>query len=101
MSVKFVLSVTIVSMLTPVVIRVAAIPNNRMIMSKTFRPFPVLCHISFRWNSEGMMKATMAAAKPNVIILRLLTKQKYCSISFIKVEGSKVAMAISCGCILA
>ena len=47
-SVVFVLSVTIVSMLTPVVMRVAAIPNNRITVGITFRPFPVLCHISFR-----------------------------------------------------
>ena len=83
-SVEFAFSVTIFSMLTPVVIRVAAIPNNRMIVSKSFRPFPVMCHISLRWNSGGIIKATTAAAKPTdyrnnnsyILLLRLSAKYK-------------------------
>ena len=66
---EFVLSVTMASMLTPVVISVAAIPNNRIMMSNNFLPVSVLCHISFKWNSGGMTKATIVAAKPACVVI--------------------------------
>ena len=61
---EFVLSVTMASILTPVVIRVAAIPNIRIMMSNNFLPVSVLCHISFKWNNGGIIKATIVVAKP-------------------------------------
>ena len=63
-TVEFPSSVTIASMFTPVVISVAAIPNTKITMSNNFLPISVLCHINFRWNNGGMIKANVVPVKP-------------------------------------
>ena len=77
---EFALSVTMASMLTPVVISVAAIPNIRIMMSNNFRPVSVLCHISFKWNNGGMTKATIVAAKPVCMVFDNASSTHICYI---------------------
>lgn len=50
--------------LTPVVIKVAIMPNVIITINNILRDNSVSLHINLRWNNGGMMNARVVVAKP-------------------------------------